>query len=138
MSCSDVIDSAATFVAEHLCREARDRVIARANDPSDPLSTFILVQIVRRMHTVTTDSLTAEAGRRLLNSFLSEEYDGDPVPTPGSIATERYIKEIVLPYAEDQLQPHMVGDVERILMEAGARHGMRYRLPRIAPSSTVA
>ena len=61
MSCSDAIDSAATFVAEYLCREARDRVIVRANDPSDPLSTFILVQLVRRMQTVTTDNLTDEA-----------------------------------------------------------------------------
>jgi hypothetical protein len=130
VSCSDTsaIDQAATFVAENLAREARNRIIIRANDPSDPQSTFILVQLVRRMQTVTTDNLTGKAGQRLLSSFLNGEYDGDPLPTPGSIATERYIREVVMPYAI-HLEPNMMENMERILIEAGARHGMRYQLP---------
>jgi hypothetical protein len=80
------------------------------------------------MQTVTTDNLTAEAGERLLSSYLSLDYDCDPLPNPGSLATERYIRETVLPYANDHLAPEMVEDMERILMEAGNRHDIKYSL----------
>ena len=81
------------------------------------------------MQTVTTDNLTAEAGERLLSSYLSLDYDCDRLPTPGSIATERYIREVVMPYANNYLKPNIIEDLERIVMEAGARHGVRYHLP---------
>ena len=66
------LDLAARFVAENLSPGARERVISRANTPDDSYSKFVLVEIFRRMSTVTTDNLTSEASQRLLHPFLSE------------------------------------------------------------------
>ena len=129
-ACADstAMEQAAAFVAKNLTRQARNRILARANDPHDPQSTFILLEIVRRMQTATTDDLTAEASKRLLCSFLSAEYKGDPLPNPGSIATEQFIRELVLPYARKHGKPEVMQDIDSILFEAGARHGMKYYL----------
>ena len=122
------VEKMASFVAKNLSKMARERVLERANDSTDLLSTFILIQLVRRMDTVTTDDLTGDAGRRLVSAFFSAEYDGDPFPTLGAIATERFIRETLLPYARCHPAAEMLEDIERTLIDAGRRHGIRYRL----------
>ena len=122
------VDRLATFISAHVSSIARERVLSRANDPTDPLSNFVLVHLVCRMCTVTTDSLTDEAGQRLLHAFLRSEFDVDPFANPGTIATERYISETVIPYVRDDLDTDKLENLERILIDAGNRHGVRYRL----------
>jgi hypothetical protein len=118
-----------SWICQHLASafadEGRDQVLRRANDPEDGARDFVLGEIVVRMSTVTTDDLTKESADRLMTLYL----DGDlePWPSPGNIATERFVAEVVLPLARQRSLSGIrrIG-LETILQEAGERHDRRY------------
>lgn len=84
--------------------------------------------IVPRLSGISTDDLTAVASRRLLELYILDRIE--PFPSPGEIATERFVTDIVLPHATNNNWEREA--VERILLDAGRRHDRRYRAPWIS------
>jgi hypothetical protein len=121
-------DSVCSYLASIFSDSGRDRILARANDPNDPARDFVLAQFARRMSTISTDDLTPEAAKRLLDLYLDGELD--PYPSPGGIATEPFVAQVILPLAETiGPEPYRRESMERILEEAGRRHDRRYLPP---------
>jgi hypothetical protein len=116
------------YLAEASTDRALRRVLRSANAPTDPDRDFVLAHIVTRMSTITSDDLTPSTGQRLVELYCREGQEFGT--SPGRIATERFVSQVVLPYAET-----VKGDsrsrraIEQILEDAGQRHGRRYRPP---------
>jgi len=103
-------------------------VIKTANQSGNPASEFVLGLVVPRISGLTTDDLTSHAGHRLLELYVKGKIE--PFPSPGDIATERFVTETVLPYAQSMSDDRWEREaVERILLEAGRRHDRRYSPP---------
>lgn len=122
--------SVSRHIAVSAMGSARDRILAIANNPNSAGSDLVLSQIVPNMPTVTTDDLTSEAGLRLLRAYCSSE-ELSLIPSPGSIATERFIQEVVYPFES----LHATTDLSRrrievLLEHAGQRHDRRYLIKR--------
>jgi hypothetical protein len=117
-----------TYLADAFADKGRQHLLDRANDAADLERDFILGQFIIRMPTVTIDDLTKVARDRLFDLYL----DGDiePWPSPGHIATERFVLEDVLSRAELVSSDKFHRDaIVTILDEAGHRHDRRYFAP---------
>lgn len=120
-----------SFLVSNLGKEARNMLLRRSNDPKDPDRRVILSHIIRQMPstTVSTDDLTPSTGNLLLETFLSAGRF-DFFPSPGKFATERYVEDIVLPYAATMAEESdSRRRLELVLRDAGERHGRRYQPP---------
>jgi hypothetical protein len=107
-------------------------LISRANDPKDRERQTILGRIIYRISPmlITVNDLTAESGEMMLREYVTNQDLGFPVPSPGLIATEKYIEEIVLPSIEQFKEgKRHIERIKQILLDAGKRHGRRYRAP---------
>ena len=116
------------YLAAAVTDEASRRLLERANAPNDPERDFILGKIVWLMSTLTSDDLTMAAAKRMVELYCRQ--GGSLTRSPARIATERFVTQVVLPYAgtlEDA--PTAKAAIERILREAGRRHGRRYKAP---------
>ncbi|WP_375157544.1 SIR2 family protein [Bradyrhizobium sp. RDT46] len=125
-------DGPLSFVCRHLARATpisdHQTLISMANDPKDHRRDFILSMILLHIVGVTTDQLNKPAALRLLEMYVKGKME--PVPSPGEVATENFIAEIVLPYAEAiGSDPWERSAVEQILLDAGRRHDRRYQAP---------
>lgn len=117
-----------TYLADAFADRGRQHLLDRANDTADSERDFILGYLILRMPTVTVDDLTEVARNRLFDLYI----DGDlePWPSPGHIATERFVLEDVLRRAELVGSDKFHRDaIEIILDEAGQRHDRRYFAP---------
>jgi hypothetical protein len=136
IAASDVLETevslpvvhAIEYVAESLTDEASRRLLDRVNAPSDPDQNFILARIVWLMPNITTDDLTSQAAHRLVELYCRQ--GREMWRSPGRIATERFVTQVVLPYAEtlEDDAPARAA-IESILRDAGRRHGRRYKPP---------
>lgn len=117
-----------SYLALAYADSGRMQLLRRANNASDPASNFVLGHIIPRMSTVTTDDLTSEATIRLLSLYVDGELE--PWPSPGNIASERFISDFVLPMANEvSSDRYRRESIETILHEAGERHDRRYFAP---------
>jgi hypothetical protein len=109
------------------------QVVRWANDRKSSIGDFVLGLIVPRMTGITTDDLSPDSAKRLLELYITGHLE--PYPSPGEIATERFIVEVVLPYAESiNDDPWERQAVQQILTDAGSRHDRRYATPWQAAS----
>lgn len=116
------------YLARTTQRESLSKILCLVNDPHSPGRDFVLGLIVPRIPGITTDSLTVITSQRLVELYVTGRIE--PFPSPGEIATERFITEIVLPYARSIDDDHWKREaLERILLDAGQRHDRRYRAP---------
>lgn len=116
------------YLARAMRGETRSKTLFWANEPENPARDFVLGLIIPRISGVTTDDLTAVAAHRLLELYIKGQIE--PFPSPGEIATERFIMEIVMPFAQSMSDDHWEREaLERILRDAGRLHDRRYRAP---------
>lgn len=125
-----------SYLALRFSDFGREHILRRANDCDDAGQDFVLGYLVLRMSTVTTDDLIPAAANRLLSLYLDGKLDY--WPTPGNIATERFVAEVVLPAANDIAPDRYTREnVELILKEAGERLDRRYFAPWQLEASTL-
>jgi hypothetical protein len=86
------------YLAKATQREAHTKILLWANQPKNPARDFVLGLIVPHISGVTTDDLTPAAAQRLLELYIKEQIE--QFPSPGTVATERFVTETVLPYAQ--------------------------------------
>jgi hypothetical protein len=116
------------YLANAMQITERKMVLDCANDSKNPASDFVLGLIVPRVPGVTTDDLTSAAATRLLDLYVKGQIDF--FPSPGEIATERFLTETVLPYAQSMSDDRWEREaIERTLLDAGRRHDRRYSPP---------
>lgn len=118
-----------TVVCSYLARAVpiseHKKILQWANDPETPIRDLVLGLIIPRITGFTTDDLSPESASRLLELYVKGRLE--PSPSPGEIATERFITEIVLPYAKSIENDRWEREaIEFILEEAGRRHDRRY------------
>ncbi|UPT64914.1 MAG: hypothetical protein M0D54_10725 [Hyphomonadaceae bacterium JAD_PAG50586_4] len=116
------------FVAGNLTDRARARLIEIVNADDDTIVSQYLISTLLPSTSISTDLLSAKGQDALLRRFLhTPRYFASLSASPGSIASERFIHERVLPLAR------AATGVERrrlinLLKQAGDRHGRRYEL----------
>jgi len=104
---------------------ARARIVDRANSGDDPLRDFILENVFCRLRAVTTDDLSVAARTRVVDLFCETDFDFGP--SPGRIATEGFVETVVIPLMHSAKGKRRKL-LERILLDAGNRHGRRYQV----------
>jgi hypothetical protein len=120
--------SVCDYLANAMQVSEHKSVLDCANDSKNPASDFVLGLIVPRVPGVTTDDLTSAAASRLLDLYVKGQIDF--FPSPGEIATERFLTETVLPYAQSMSDDRQEREaIERTLLDAGRRHDRRYSPP---------
>jgi hypothetical protein len=119
--------NACLYVAGALSQTARDRLLHRANDAADLDRDFLLQELAPHVPHITTDALTDSTGMHLLELYFRNSTL--PWGTPGEISTERFIEQVVLPYARERNHDEkFLAGLNRLLAAAGDRHDRRYRL----------
>ncbi len=109
LMCSNLLARLAATWSE----TCRSHILRRANDPRDPAQQFVLGALLPRMKGVSTDELTDAAARLLLEVYLGSSSD-DRFPSPGAIAHEAFVTELVLPKFES---PELTDTVRKGLLE---------------------
>jgi hypothetical protein len=116
------------YLAKAMQNKDRKTILLWANQRENPARDFVLGLIVPRISGVTTDQLTAAAAHRMIELYVKGQIES--FPSPGEIATERFVTEFVLPYARSMNDDRWEREaVERILFDAGRRHDRRYNPP---------
>ncbi len=118
--------NACSLVGRCMDSKGRERLLLRANDAGDVDRDFILQELLMRTPYVTTDALEDATNRRMLELFFENP---DQWQTPGAISTERFIEQVVLPFAREKDRDddfHFA--LNCLLADAGQRHDRRYTL----------
>jgi SIR2-like domain len=77
---------------------------------------------------ISTDDLTPEAAITCVNCFISGRDLMFSSWSPGSIASEKFIKDVVIPLSGIVKSRPQRARLNAILVDAGDRHGVRYEL----------
>jgi hypothetical protein len=123
-----------SIVSEYIDVLGCKHIIARANNPMDKLQKDILCFVIPSISNtlVTTEDLTGDACRLMLEQYVTHPLIEALSSSPGRIATERFIDEVVLPsIAQFTNKSQSKKRIEKILLDAGNRHGRRYRISAI-------
>ncbi|RZN12995.1 SIR2 family protein [Bradyrhizobium sp. Leo121] len=122
------LGAACSYLARAMPISDHVQIIRWANDRKSSIRDFVLGLIVPRMMGITTDDLTPSSGKRLLDLYVNGHLE--PHPSPGEIATEQFIAELVLPYAQSiKDDPRERQAIQQVLTDAGRRHDRRYAPP---------
>lgn len=108
-------------------------LLARANDAKDPHRKIILGHVLPRVSStlITTNDLTEESCRIMLKDYVANSRADLISNSPGAIATETFIEQIVLPAAAQYRgRKKQLQRLENILIQAGERHGRRYQIEK--------
>ncbi|WP_354180815.1 hypothetical protein [Bradyrhizobium sp. LA6.1] len=122
------LGSACAYLARMVPIVDQRTILSIANSSDNQRRDFALGMIVPHIPAITTDLLNEIASKRLVEMYVTGKIE--PHPSPGDIATEKFISETVLPYAES------IGEdawerrsIEQVLLDAGRRHDRRYHAP---------
>ena len=116
------------YLANVIQSDAKQQILSWANEPKNLVRDFVLGLIFLHIPGVTTNDLTPAAAHRLLELYVKGLINY--FPSPGQVSTERFMNEIVLPYAQSMSDdPLQRSAIERILVDAGRRHDRRYSAP---------
>jgi len=116
-----------SWLGENLAESGRLRLLEIVNEGGEE-ARFFVNHVLSRVSAsvINTDDLSPEARLLLLREYLSsQEWLGS---SPGVLATEDFVTQVLLPFAcfIDDREQRM--KLNRALVDAGNRHGVRYPL----------
>ena len=109
-----------------LSKEARRSFIIEFNKPDSKYRAVLCNSILIRLNNVTTDDFSADAISFLLADLgrtkINDSWRGHLL---GRTATEQFVAERLIPLLPDA-NPPLLGNLQKVLRQAGSRHGRRY------------
>ena len=121
------LDQLGGLFKNYLNRDVQHEFIFEFNKPSSKFRWLLLQFVLPHLPDITTDMFSEDAISFLL-ADLSDEgsvspHRGHPL---GSVATEEFVTERLLPLLSDIKQPLSKRKLRAVLKRAGSRHGRRY------------
>lgn len=117
-----------SFFSQHLSRDTQQEFVAEFNRVGSKFRLTLLQYVLPYFNDTTTDAFGEDAISFLLADLNQGKsgYSFNP-PLLGSTATERFAHERLLPLLSSAREP-LLKNLQKVLKEAGSRHGKRYLL----------
>ena len=120
-------DRLKTLLAMHTKSDTRESFLLEFNNPTSNFRE-VLSEILIRQSDLSIAAFTGNAISYLINDLRTAKIDpfhhGHLL---GNIATEQFMAERLLPLQESAT-PQLLGNLRKVLKQAGLRHGRRYIL----------
>lgn len=115
------------FLAHHTDLQGRHEFVRRLNDENSPFRIVIAKYIISYLKGITTDNLTEDSSNLLIDIHLSDNKRMLPLPSIGSLVTEKFVEAKLLPLLQVRTRNEaFIQNLKVLLKQAGKQHARRY------------